>query len=221
VSRSVSSILKGAVFIPVAIAVLFVAPARTEDANIPNPENVLVMPGGTGNPFSRWTATPTAEAAARQAQRPQRVRGAKANVQTPPAAEQAAPAAAAAPAASQSAEPDWPNAAANVGGAAIVPLTIKTVREMVEPAPEASPVSENELSDIDRAAQPALAQTRSHAPSATTDGSGVIESDAADQARVFAMGETMKAMMQSAWLEPILLMFAGALAGLSAARLFA
>lgn len=220
--RSISSV-RIAIFIPAAIAVLFISPAaKTQDTNAPNPENVLVMPSRAGTLFSRWTTAPTAEAAARNAKRAQNVRGAKTKMRTPDA-DQPAPAASAssaAPAASQaSAEPSWPNASANVGGAMIAPLTIKTVREMVQP--ETPLVFENELSDLDLAAPPALAEARSPAPSATTDGSGAIENDATEQARVFAMGETMKAVMQSAWLEPVLLMLAGALAALSAVRLFA
>lgn len=224
--RSISSVRKSAIFIPAVIAVLFVSPAaKTQDTNAPNPENVLVMQSRAGTLFSRWITTPTAEAAARNAKRAQGVRGAKTGIRTTPATEQPAPAATAssaapaAPAASQSAEPAWPNASANVGGAMIAPLTIKTVREMVEP--ETPLVFENELSDIDLAAPPKLAEARPPAPSATTDGSGAIENDATEQARVFAMGETMKAVMQSAWLEPVLLMLAGALAALSAVRLFA
>jgi hypothetical protein len=117
---------------------------------------------------------------------------------------------------------DWPNAAANVGGAMIAPVTIKTVREQLEPEPEAKLVSENEESDIDRAAQPAIAEATPREPAAGTDGRGMIDHEGApEQTRVFAMGETMKAVMQSAWLEPILLMLAGALAALSAARAFA
>ena len=104
----------------------------------------------------------------------------------------------------------------------IAPLTIKTVREMVEPEPRPSPVFENELSDIDLAAPPRVAERRSLVPVvASTDGSGATEHDVTERASAFTIGETIRPMMQSVWLEPVLLMIAGALAGLAAARAFA
>jgi len=113
------------------------------------------------------------------------------------------------------------NAEANLGAAMIAPLTIKTVREMVEPEPQPPLVFENELTDLDLAAGPALAETRSLAPVASTDGSGTMENDATERPSVYAIGETVKAMMQSAWLEPLLLVLAGALAFSAAGRVFA
>jgi hypothetical protein len=38
---------------------------------------------------------------------------------------------------------------------------------------------------------------------------------------VFAMSETIKSIVQLAWLEPLLLVFAGVIATISAVRLFA
>jgi hypothetical protein len=182
------------------------------------------------NPFSRWfrlpsTAAAPAATAPATAQPVQRVRKpritkvrkrSKAVATAPqpePVAEQPAP-----QQEERVADSGWPNAEANLGTAMMTPLTIKTVREQLEPEPETLLVSENELSEIDRAAQPAQAATAPPAPSASTDGSGAIENEL-EQAHVFAMGETMKAMMQSAWIEPALLMLAGALAGLAASRL--
>ncbi|MGV3635745.1 MAG: hypothetical protein ACO1NY_15460 [Pseudorhodoplanes sp.] len=178
------------------------------------------------NPFSRWfrlPATAAAPAAAQPAQRVRKPRIASSRKRTKPVAavpqpvpeaEQPAP-----QREEQVADSGWPNAEASVGAAMITPLTVKTVREQLETAPETQLVSENELSDIDRAAPSPKAATVPPAPSASTDGSGAIEKDA-EQVHVFAMGDTIKVMMRSTWTEPVLLMLAGALGGLAASRLF-
>jgi hypothetical protein len=215
VSRPVSFILKSTIAIPLMSAVLFLAPAAgTEEAHAPNPDNVLVIPKGAGGWFGR-AMIPAAEAAPRSAQRPQRGR-AKSRMRAAPVA------VAAAVSEPQIAESAWPDAAATVGMATLIPITVKTVREMVAPSPEAALVFANELSDIDLAARPLLTQPPPEAStSAYTDGHATPDNNVSEPPRVFAMTETMKAFAQSAWLEPVLLVLAGALAAFSALRLFA
>lgn len=242
VSRRISGLLTCTALLAIALTVLFAAPdARAQGVQ----QNAAPV---SDNPFSRWfgsltTTTPAAAPApVVTAPAPQRVRKriAKPRKYTRPAVAQTAPARAAhaqvtsaepmqetpaqeqaAAVQPQSAEQEWPSAADNLGAPMIVPLTIKTVREMLEPEPQL--VSDNEVSDIDRAAEPARASasSRVHLASAVTDGSGMIDSDATEHSRVFAMGETMKAVLQSGWVEPLLLMFAGAFAGFTAIRVFA
>jgi hypothetical protein len=184
-----------------------------------------------GNLFSRWFGTPAAAtqpaaapaSTAQAAPRVRKPRISRTRKRARPVAARPAPSEErpASPQ-QQAAERDWPDAAANVGGSiTTMPLTIKTVREQLEPAPELPVVDETELTDIDRAADPRLAASVMPEPAPATDGSGAAEHDAAERARVLAMGETMKAMMQSAWLEPLMLVLAGALAGLAASRVFA
>jgi hypothetical protein len=201
----------------VAIALLFTAPdalsqAAGQTATAPE------------NPFSRWfkpPATAAAPAPAQPAQRIRKPRIAKSGKRAKPAAAVAQSVPTAETPIAKPEEPvtesGWPNAEATLGTAMITPLTVKTVREQVEPKPESLVVSESDVSDIDRAAQPA--QVSSPVRPASTDGSGTVENET-DRAQVFAFGESMKAMTQSAWAEPILLMLAGALAGLAASRLF-
>jgi hypothetical protein len=155
----------------------------------------------------------------KQRTRPVAARAAPAEEQAAPAAEQKAPPQ------QPAAEPDWPDAQANVGGPLIVPLTIKTVREQMEPGPDVTIVLENEVSDIDRAAQPALAGSSEPAASlpASTDGRASAEfaGTTGTPSAVFAMSEAIRSIAQLAWLEPLLLAFAGAIATVSAVRLFA
>ena len=224
VSRRVSRLLKCTICSAVALAFLFIAPAAMSQGtgqDTAAPDN--------GNPFSRWFRAPVAApaaappATAQPAQSIRKPRAAKVRKRTKPVAAQPAPAEEqpAPQAEKHVATSDWPNAEANLGAAMIAPLTIKTVREMVEPEPQPPLVFENELSDLDLAAGPALAETRSLAPVASTDGSGTMENDATERPSVYAIGETVKAMMQSAWLEPLLLVLAGALAFSAAGRVFA
>jgi len=205
-----------AVYCAVAIALLFTAPDALSQAA----GQATMAPE---NPFSRWfkpPATAAAPAPAQPAQRIRKPRIAKSGKRAKPAAAVAQPGPAAEAPVAKPEEPvadsGWPNAEATLGTAMITPLTVKTVREQLEPEPETLLVSENELNEIDRAAQPA--QLSSPVPAASTDGSGTVENDA-DRAQVFAISEGMKAMTQSAWTEPVLLMLAGALAGLAASRL--
>jgi hypothetical protein len=222
VSRRKSGWLTFAICCAMTLALLFTAPdAMSQAAGQPN--------AAPENPFSRWFRPPSAEATpattapatAQPVQRIRKPRIANARKRTKPVAAIPQPALAEEKPVPQPEQPvaesGWPNAEANVGTGMITPLTVKTVREQLEPEPET--VSENELSDIDRAAPPSQAAAVSPAPAATTDGSGAIENEA-DRAHVFAMGESMKAMMRSSWTEPVLLMLAGALAGLAASRLF-
>ncbi|MFZ5691923.1 MAG: hypothetical protein ACOY5F_11785 [Pseudomonadota bacterium] len=186
------------------------------------------------SPFSRWfrfpsaaaapaAAAPGATAAAQPVQRIRKPRIAKARKraravatvpQPVPAAEQPAP-----QPQERVEDSGWPNAEDNAGTAMITPLTVKTVREQLEPEAHTLLASENEPGAIDRAAQPLPAAMVSPAAPASTDGSGAIENET-DRTQVFAMGESMKPIMQSAWTEPVLLMIAGALAGLAASRFF-
>lgn len=221
VSRSVSSIFRIAIAVAGAMAVLFLSPAaRTEPegAGGHNPDNVLVRPNGTSALFTRWSAAPAA-AAARTSQRQQRVRTAR-KVRSAPAAPQP-PAAETKPAA-----PAWPNAEASAGNATLVPITVKTVREIAAPVPDTTIVFENELSDIDLAARPVLAATPAPPPAPSTDGRAAPESENTEPSPIFAMAvawksEIWKPMTQATWFEPLLLALAGALAALSAMRLFA
>lgn len=214
VSRPVAFILKSVIAIPLAVAVLFLAPAAgTEDTHGPNPDNVLVIPKSAGGWLGPWTGS-RAAAAPRSSQRTQRAR-AKTKMRAAPVAAEAGISE------PQAADSSWPNAAATVGTAALIPITVKTVREMVAPAPDANLVFANELSDIDLAARPILTPTPASSAAGATDGRATSENAAAEQPRVFAMAETMKTVTQSAWLEPALLVLAGALAALSAIRLFA
>jgi hypothetical protein len=224
VSRRVSGLLTCTICSAVALAFLLTAPAAMSQGtgqDTTAPDN--------GNPFSRWFRAPVAApataapVAAQPTQSIRKPRVAKVRKRTKPVAAQPAPAdeKPAPPAQEHAATSDWPNAETNLGAAMIVPLTIKTVREMAEPEPEAPLVFENELSDIDLAAGPALAEARLSAPQAMTDGSGATDNETAEQSGIIAMGETMKAMMQSAWLEPLLLVLAGLLASFTAVRAFA
>ncbi len=247
-SRRVSAILTCTICCAAALVLLFTAPSAMSQSA---PPAAAAAAPDNGNPFARLFRLPSsnpppAAAPAVAAQQPQRVRkprAAKVRKRSNPVAAQAAPAetqpapqpqqVTAAP--EQVAPSDWPSAASSVGvgAATIAPLMLKTVREQIEPEPETPIVSENELSDVDRAAEPALAQAPTpERPVGTepatatertivTDGIGTVETDPTEQTRVFAMNETLNALMQAAWLEPILLMLAGALAGLAARRMFA
>lgn len=222
IPQLVSGGLTGSICVAAALTVLFAASdARSQGVH---PQTAPAAAAG-GNPVSRWFARPAATPQAGATQPRQHVRKrrvSRSKKPTKPVAAQPAPAEAKSdPPQQQVAEPAWPNAAANVGGALIAPLSVKTVREQLGSEPETLPVSENEFSDIDRAAPPALAATATPEPAISTDGSGSTETDVTVQTHVFALGETTKAMMQSAWLEPLLLLVAGAIATLSAVRLFA
>jgi hypothetical protein len=235
IPRCVSRLLIGTICSAAALTLLLAAPnAMSQGAGQAAP-----TASDSGNPFSRWfrmpsaatvpaTTAPTAAApaTAQPVQRVRKVRTSRSKPRTKPVTARAAPAQEQkAPPQQPVAEPDWPNAEANVGGPLIVPLTIKTVRQQVEPEPETPIVLENEISDIDRAAQPALAESSEPAapPPASTDGRASAEfaGTTGEPPAVFAMSETIKSIVQLAWLEPLLLVFAGVIATISAVRLFA
>jgi hypothetical protein len=184
------------------------------------------------HPFRLWFRMPSATTApvavapatAQPVQRVRKVRTSRSKQRSGPVAARAALAEEQkVPPQHQVAEPDWPNAEANVGGPPIVPLTIRTVREQVEPRPETAIVLETEVSDIDRAAQPAPAASSEPAASLSTDGRASAEFavTTGEPSAVLAMSDTIKSIAQLAWLEPLLLAFAGAIATFSAVRLFA
>lgn len=233
VSRCISRMLTWTICSAAALALLLAAPDAMSQVAVQN-----ATASDNANPFSRWFRMPSAATAPATAapitvqpeQRARKIRTSRSKTRARPVAAKPAPVEEQKPVpveeqpAPQVQElvADWPHAATNVGGIMIAPVTIKTVREQLEPEPEAQLVSENEMSDIDRAAQPTLAAAAPPEPAAGTDGRGMTDHEGApEQARVFAMGEAMKAVMQSAWLEPIFLMLAGALAALSAVRVFA
>lgn len=234
-SRRISALLTITICSAIALVVLFASPpamSQVVGQTSAPPDNI----------FSRWfkpqTAQPavSAPAAAQPEPRVRRPRISKTRKRPKPVApvaeksapaeqEPAAPLQAPAPAQEKIAESGWPVAAASVGTAMITPLTIKTVREQLEPEPETLLVSENELSEIDRAARLAHAEASPQESLASTDGSGAIENDPADQVQVSGMKEAVKTMLEAAglqvaWVEPVLLMIAGALAGLAASRAF-
>ncbi len=118
--------------------------------------------------------------------------------------------------------PAWPVAETNLGVSGIVPVEIRTVREMVEAEPEAPLVRDNELSDLDIAA-PSVVHGREvvHAREVTltTDGRASVEEDPPAQ-RFAAMVENLKMAGGISWLEPVLLVMAGAGAAVAAMRIF-
>ena len=240
ISRRGSALLTGSIYGAMVLMVLCAAP----DAMSQSAGQSTTIQNTTGaddrNPFSRFFRMPTvqpAAAAPAETQPQPRVRKprlSKIRKRSKPVAEKSAPVVkqptapveAAAPVRQALAESGWPRAADHVGSAMIAPLTVKSVRQQLEPEPEALLVSENELSEIDRAARLSHAEAATQEPMAATDGSGAIDNDPADQARALGTNESVMATipaawMQTAWLEPVLLMIAGALAGLAAARAFA
>jgi hypothetical protein len=193
-----------------AAAILLGAPpawTQNEGPSVPNPGNVL--PSSVfSDYFARWTRPQTAEAAPRNTQT-QRIRAVKAKKPVEPVA-QAEPAPAAAPA--------WPNAEASVGLAGIVPVELKTVRQMAEPESETPLVLENELSDLDIAARPMPIRTE---VIAATDGRGTAEEPDFQGSRFVAFVENVRAIGGTSWFEPVLLALAGAMAAVTAMRVFA
>lgn len=222
ISRPFQGLLTCVICCAIAIALLFMASSTA----MSQAAGQTAAAPDSSSPFSRWFRLPAAAApvaAQPPTQRIHKPRIAKPRKRTGRVASAALPAPAAERSLPQKQEQvqgsGWPNAEANVGRATITLLTVKTVREQLEPEPATLLVAENELSDIDRAAQPAQSAPATPVPLPSTDGSGAIERDA-DQAHVLARGDTMKSMMQATRLEPVLLMLAGALAGLAASRFF-
>lgn len=220
-----------AVRVTATAAILFgAAPAWTqnEGSQSPNPENAF-QSATVASYLARFARPQTAEAAPRNSQKhTQRVRMVKPK---PVVVEAAAPQIVPPeppPPASPSAQ-EWPSAQENVGAAGLVPVVIKTVREMVEPEPEMPTVLENELSDIDLRARPILDRDDIFA---ATDGRATAEEDLRGN-RFAAFAENMKTISGASWsaawsvpwnfswLEPLVLALAGAFAAIAAMRFFA
>jgi hypothetical protein len=197
-----------------AVILLGAPPAWTqnEGAGAPEPDNVLQLPSLNGT-FSRWIRPPVAEAAPRNSQN-QRARAAKAKMPAEALAPEPAP---------QPVAPAWPNAEASAGTGTILPVVLKTVREMAEPEPEISLVYENELSDIDIAAKPLAAQPLPGQPEAVdvTDGRAIGDDPDFLGDRFAAFAENVKAIGNASWLEALVLALAGAIAAVTAMRVFA
>lgn len=198
-------------------AILLGAPpawTQNEGASTPNPENALTA-SPVASFLTRFSRPPTAEAAPRTSQK-HRVRASRPK---PPVVAQVpeavAPAAEAAPPEPQPA--DWPVAHENLGAAGIVPVEIRTVREVVEAQAETAPVAEDELSDLDLSARP-ISRLADKIPD--TDGRGTDEAERRDS-RFAAFAENLQAAGAISWIEPLLLMLAGAVAALTAMRVFA
>ena len=205
------------VLISLAAAIVFlgVPPAWTQNDGpvAPSRGNVLET-SSIREYFSRYMRPQIAEAAPRTTQRPQRVRSVRARHP----AEVAAPLPAPRPVA-----PAWPNAQDSAGTGKIIPVELKTVRELAEPEAEPSLVHENELSDLDMAAQPLSAQPLLAQSEAITGTDGRATSDDMDfhGNRFAAFAENVRAMGNATWLEPLLLALAGAIAAVAALRIFA
>jgi hypothetical protein len=200
-------------------AILFGAPPawpQNEGGNRPNPENTFHS-STIASYVARFARPQTAEAAPRTTQRhTQRVRMSR--MKKPVVAQASRPAPEVPSSPPPPSEPIWPNAQESVGAAGLVPVVIKTVREMVEPEPEAPTVLENELSDIDLAARPVA--SHGETPVATTDGRAEVEDDWRGN-RFAAFADNVKAIGSASWLEPIFLALAGAFAAVTAMRVFA
>jgi hypothetical protein len=94
---------------------------------------------------------------------------------------------------------------------------------MAEPEPEISLVYENELSDIDIAAKPLAAQPLPGQPEAVdvTDGRAIGDDPDFLGDRFAAFAENVKAIGNASWLEALVLALAGAIAAVTAMRVFA
>ena len=198
-----------------AAMILLIAPPafpQHENSAAPNPENVL-NPSTVQGFFARFSRPQTAEAAPR---RPHRhiVRSARSKSSPPPVVSAQAETEISVP----EAAPQWPNAQDSLGVNGIVPVVIKTVREMAEATAEASVVRESDLSDLDIVAAP---PNRLENAVSETDGSATEREVEPRTSRVIALAEHLKIAGALPWFEPILLMLAGAVAALSAKRMFA
>ncbi|MET0869009.1 MAG: hypothetical protein ABWY35_12965 [Pseudorhodoplanes sp.] len=202
-----------------AAAILLGAPpawTQNEGVGAPNPENALNSSVVTGF-LSRFSRPQSAEAAPRTIHKPTqraRISRAKAPIAAPEP-EAAAPATEA-----ENPEPpqrDWPNAQDSVGAAGLVPVVIKTVREMIESESQASLVQASDLSDLDIAARPI---TRLDDNLVATDGRAIADEEWRGS-RIVAFAENLKTIGGISWLEPILLALAGAAAAVTAMRVFA
>lgn len=194
-----------------AIILLGALPAWTqnEGAAAPAPDNVLQASSLQGT-FNRWMQPPTAEAAPRNIPR-QRVRASAVKKPVEAAAPEPAPPAA----------PAWPNAEASAGTGEIVPVVVKTVREMAEA--ETTLVHENELSDLDMMAKPLSAPALATQDETVigTDGRAIGGDGDFREDRLAAFAETLNSIGHASWLKALLLAMAGAIAAVTAMRIFA
>lgn len=199
-------------------AVVFIAPPawpQNEGTAAPNPENAL-NPSVVSNFMARFSRPQVAQAAPRTTQKhTPRMRASRART---PVAAQAPEPATPEPQPQQQAQPEWPNAQDNVGVAGLVPIEIKTVREMILSEPETPLVQENDLSDLDLAARPV---SRLDAMFDGTDGRANTDDTEPRGNRIAAFAENFKAIGGASWLEPVLLVLAGAIAAVTAMRVFA
>jgi hypothetical protein len=197
--------------IAIAGAICFgTAPAWTqnEGATLPNRDNAFTRSGLSAK-ASRPTTSRIAHAAPRRdrhAARPRSPRNPVAAIAPQPVA----------PELVEPAQTAWPNAQDNVGAAGLIPVVVKTVREMVQPPPENEAVHANELSEIDLGAGPILRSERI----AATDGRASVDEEPRI-ARLASFADTMKTIGSASWLEPLLLLIAGAMAAAAAMRVFA
>jgi len=190
---------------------------QTEGPEVPNPENIFSRPTMAEGFLRAVQPQSSAEAAPRAETKRQRMRNSsRAKVSRPDAIS----------AQSTSTEQQqhgdtsraWPNAEASAGTGEIVPVVLKTVREILELNSEAEVVHANELSDIDLAAGPPALPIAL----AATDGSASRDAEEPAQANRFsAVMENVHGITHARWFEPVLLMMAGAIAAVSAMRLFA
>lgn len=186
------------------------ARAETEGPNAPNPENVL-----TRNPImeqlDRVMQPASAMAAPRAERRMKRTRGVRPETKRRP------PVSAAPELPVRVEQPFWPSlysAATTVTS----PASVKTERETQAETDEGV-VFANELSDIDLAAKPP-AETSAVAATDGRAGADVAPLRSEDS-RFAPLVEAARAALQAAWMEPVLMLLAGAFAALSAVRLFA
>jgi hypothetical protein len=129
-----------------------------------------------------------------------------------------------------------------------MPVIVKTVRELAEPEPDAPLVHANELSDLDMAAKPLAAKPLAAKPLAAkplaakplapkplpakaltaqaesvgiTDGRATGDGGDFRESRFAAFAETLNSVVHASWLEALLLAMAGAIAAVTAMRVFA
>jgi hypothetical protein len=218
-----------------ASAILMGAPpafSQNDGAGMPAADNLLEISGFKSH-FSRWVQPQTKEATTRNPQK-QRLRTAKAKKPLEAAMPEPAP---------QPAAPAWPNAQASAGTGTIMPVIVKTVRELAEPEPDAPLVHANELSDLDMAAKPLAAKPLAAKPLAAkplapkplpakaltaqaesvgiTDGRATGDGGDFRESRFAAFAETLNSVVHASWLEALLLAMAGAIAAVTAMRVFA
>lgn len=215
-------------FLPAITALAFVlaaepAHAQFRHSNMPLslvPEGRSTIAEDVKRMFEKQSPPAAKPAAAAKPARPPMPKKKTARPKPPPAADiQPVMAEAKAEAAPSAPEPNTTSSAAKIGDITdIVPVVVRTVREIVVPEPDLPVISPNELSDIDKAARPVPASTAE----ASTDGKAArdIDEAIAEPASANAVTEPSRPLAQLPWLESLLLM-AGALAAVLAFRMFA